>query len=283
MSSIKKVYQYKIGGKYRGMFSVINELLEIFYRADSDKINFLPVWNISPYSIDWKENTFEYYFENNKDKKNGNYENLPTSLLSDEKIRVGSYNPKTTIEQKYKKTRELFSKIIKDNLHLKTEILNKINLFKANNFSEIVIGLHIRGQGGIDGVGKLRKIVTGSKNKVPFDLYFDKVNELLKLHPNAKVFVCSDSSTVKNYCIKQYKDRIITYNSTTSRTGEMHRRAKFTKYKKKLGEDIIIEAYLMAMTNYLIHGNSNVTNFVLCKNYELESFNVYEPYMNELQ
>lgn len=39
----------------------------------------------------------------------------------------------------------------------------------------------------------------------------------------------------------------------------------------------------MAMTNYLIHGNSNVTNFVLCKNDELESFNVYEPYMNELQ
>jgi hypothetical protein len=49
---------------------------------------------------------------------------------------------------------------------------------------------------------------------------------------------------------------------------------QFSGYK--LGEDILVEAYLLAHTDVFIHGNSNVANFVLCKNPDLRAIYAYE-------
>jgi len=48
----------------------------------------------------------------------------------------------------------------------------------------------------------------------------------------------------------------------------------FSPYK--LGLDIVMEAYLLARTDYFVHGNSNVANFVVSLNAQLRSCYVYE-------
>ena len=83
-----------------------------------------------------------------------------------------------------------------------------------------------------------------------------------------------------NEVIQQYGDRVITFLSSRSDYGEMHIQGYpknqglvFSPYQ--LGEDVLLEAYLLAETDYLVHGNSNVSNFVLCKNPDLTASYIY--------
>jgi len=72
----------------------------------------------------------------------------------------------------------------------------------------------------------------------------------------------------------------MTYPSTGSDFGEMHNRAHpankgktFPRYK--LGEDVLVEAYIFSHTNYFVHGNSNVVNYTPCLNPLLKHKYVY--------
>ena len=59
----------------------------------------------------------------------------------------------------------------------------------------------------------------------------------------------------------------------------MHARPTTHRFsKQKLGDDAIVEAYLLSRTQFLVHGNSNLSNFVLCKSPELPSHDVYQRY-----
>jgi len=120
-----------------------------------------------------------------------------------------------------------------------------------------------------------------NKNGVPFGQYFKFVDQQLLKHPDARIFICSDSAFVINEIEANYKSKIIAYNSTRSEFGEMHVRGHpanrgITFRPYKLGEDVLLEAYLLCATNYFVHGNSNVVNFVLCANPSLPHKYVYE-------
>jgi hypothetical protein len=73
--------------------------------------------------------------------------------------------------------------------------------------------------------------------------------------------------------MQRYGARVLTYDSCHSELGEMHEARgahdEFPRYR--LGEDVLVEASLLADVDYLVHGNSNVSNFVLCKNPALRS------------
>jgi len=146
-----------------------------------------------------------------------------------------------------------------------------------------VIGLHIRGLGrNHGGAASLRQI--GQKQfEMDYHRYFSAVDLQLKTHPNAKIFVCSDSQTVIDQVNQTYGERVISYPSARSAFGEMHadhaKNAGLIFSPFKLGQDVMVEAHLLAMTDYFVHGNSNVANFVLCKNPNLGSTYVYETEM----
>jgi hypothetical protein len=42
-----------------------------------------------------------------------------------------------------------------------------------------------------------------------------------------------------------------------------------------LGEDVVVEAYLLSMTDFFVRGNSNVADFVLCRSPNLQSRYVF--------
>ena len=118
------------------------------------------------------------------------------------------------------------------------------------------------------------------KNGIPFEQFFRFVDEHLSKHKEAKIFACSDSSYVIEEIEQRYEDRVFSYPSTRSVFGEMHvtkhrenMGRRFPKYK--LGEDVIIETFLLSQTSHFIHGNSNVANFVLCNNPHLSHSYIY--------
>jgi len=177
------------------------------------------------------------------------------------------------------KDRTVGYRLINQYINVNDEVQSFIDSFRADYFDGNIIGLHIRGKGRRDGgVSAIRKKLA-PESGVPFSLYFNSVNRALEENPDSKIFVCSDSELVIRQVQQEYGDRVICYNSTRSEFGEMHashpenKGAVFPKYK--LGLDVVVEAWLLSDVNYLVHGNSNIVNFVLCKNPELEHAYVY--------
>lgn len=268
------VYGVEFGHAGRGMFSIVNDLVDHLYVADTQGYELNAKWLGSPYKTDvtTDEDAFSYYFE-------------PFFKLDEDVKVVGmkrsfAFRRGNLITPRNKglgqpKDRHVVSEIIAKYIKPKPKVSELIQNFADENFDGYVIGLHIRGRGRLDGGVKHLKNSYELVDGVPYGLYFNKLDELTKNVGECKIFLCSDSQVVVDYCKNAYGERIITYDATRSDKGEMHRSRKYKDQKYKLGEDVIVEAYLLSMCNYLIHGSSNVTNYVLCKNHKLENYYIY--------
>ncbi|MGU9956386.1 MAG: hypothetical protein ACNYPI_01695 [Arenicellales bacterium WSBS_2016_MAG_OTU3] len=178
--------------------------------------------------------------------------------------------------------RSVPNKVIQKHLHLKPMVIKIVDEFVKTHFPEVTIGLHIRGVGHNV---ELPLAKDKHSNSVNYERYFQPVNAALLKYPDAKILACSDSQEVIDHIIEVYGERTITYESTRSAFGEMHnpdysqqnKGLTFSPYK--LGLDVVVEAYLLARTNYFVHGSSNVVNFVLSVNDRLDSFYVYADFV----
>lgn len=263
--------------KNGGIFFNVNKVIDFIYRAKKENYKFVIDWGDSCYKDGSMEgDPWNYYFEDCFEPVSKyNIHNLKIANRPGFRPENNIIRPHTGEYLLLPKNRYLVHQYISKYIKLKPHLTKIINEFKKENFNEHIIGLHLRGPGRIDGgVPKLREKYN-LKNDVPFDLYFKCVDTQLKKHPEAKILLCSDSQMVINECKNKYKDKIIIYKASRSEYGEMHnnihQNAKdankgltFSNYK--LGEDVIVEAYLLSAANFLIHGNSNVSNFVLCNN-----------------
>ena len=266
------IYEVRFVHGGRGMFSIVNDLVDHLYVADKTGYKVKAYWEKSPYKTNPEEDAFSYYFEPfvefaEDDKVVGEKKSFASrrgNLITPRKGGLAQPQQRSEV-----------NKIIDKYISLKPNVSQKIHQFASANFGEYVIGLHIRGKGRMDGGAKRLRQRGELVDGVPYNLYFDKLDEHTSKVGKCKIFLCSDSQVVIEYCKNAYGDRIITYDATRSDGGEMHRSRKYRDQKYKLGEDVVAEAYLLSMCNYLIHGSSNVTNYVLCKNSELENFYIY--------
>ncbi len=169
---------------------------------------------------------------------------------------------------------------INNHLTTKPAIQKVIDTFSQAYFTQPIIGLHIRGQGRADGGAAGLRAQLPCESGVPFGQYFDLVRKELCTTPAARIFICSDSQNVIDRTQQEFGDKVFSYESSRSDFGEMHERRESPESEQfsgyKLGEDILVEAYLLAHTDVFIHGNSNVANFVLCKNPDLRAISAYE-------
>ena len=70
-------------------------------------------------------------------------------------------------------------------------------------------------------------------------------------------------------------------DTTTPPEGEPH--CKLEEGKERLGQEVIVDAYLMALADVFVHGNSNVANFVLCKNSKLRHEDIFDFVYHDLK
>lgn len=268
-----------------GMFGNVNEVICQLHMAEQNGYKFTIDWSRSPYKDNsLRGDPWRYFFEDCFDDADQDASEVLGLLGGSTDSNVNIMRPRLYENIPggpilLPKDRRTPHRLIGKYLRIKPDIEHMISDYRANHLNGYTIGLHLRGPGRLDGGTKQLKRRHNLKNGVPFDLYFSHVDQRLGSHPEAKVFVCSDSQMVIDECKSKYGARITTYDATRSNFGEMHteNRGNLTKYSGyKLGVDVIAEAYLLSHTDYLVHGNSNVSNFVLCLNPSQESKYIYE-------
>jgi hypothetical protein len=188
-----------------------------------------------------------------------------------------SLSPSILAERKQR-----FGQIVKDNFQLLPHIQEKLDQFKLDHFSDKkVFGFHYRGTDHPD-----RKDITDS---------FPEIDVQLETHD--LMFACSDERDIILALKSRYGDRMITYDESTSRvapcdffarslsteTVSSFRFNALINWEKdnpgyKIGEDLIMETYLLASTEFLLCScNSNVNYFIRVVNTEMPYKVIFTP------
>jgi len=277
---------YELRLRNSGMFSVVNEVVHYLYLAENEGFRFFINGRHSCYlDQNYQGDPWNYYFE-------ACFEGEPPSrgvkVLPVGKLIACAKNNIITprlVDGKCKplllpKNRAIPNHLISKFIKLKPEVCKIVDAFSEKHFTNKTVGLHLRGMGRNHGGADRLRAKAGGGQGIDYERYFNAVDKYLEKTPSAKIFACSDSQAVIDYIEQVYGDRVITYTSLRSDFGEMHADhpenvgLRFSPYK--LGLDIVVEAYLLARTNYFVHGNSNVANFVVCLNHQLEANYVYK-------
>ena len=173
--------------------------------------------------------------------------------------------------------KEYINSIIKKYIQFDKKYINLANNFLKNHKNKYKIGLHIRGSGHLHNGTKVYRKKFKMINKIPIPEYINHLERKIKeIKDNYSIIIFTDNNYVINYFKEKYE--IVTYNSERANNfyGEIHVHTKNKKLKEKLCEDIIVETIIMSQCDYLIHGMSNITNFVQCYNPKLNNKNIYD-------
>lgn len=270
-----------------GMFSNVNEVVQQLYLAERSGYRFFIDWSQSCYADPNRPgDPWEYYFErcflDVLDRPAGAPVLLggaPVACAKDNIItprrKNGDCNPLLLPSN-----RLLPHRLIAQHIRLRADVVEIIDAFARQHFQEPVIGLHIRGAGRLDGGVAERNQTLDLIGGVPLPAYFRAVEQALERRPDARIFACSDSSFVIDSIVERFGERVFIYDATRSPFGELHaghpRNAGLQFDRYRLGLDVLVEAYLLSRTDFLVHGNSNVVNFILCQNPELATHYIYD-------
>ena len=149
--------------------------------------------------------------------------------------------------------------VIKRYIKLKPNIQNKINsFFHAHMAHTKTIGIHLRG--------------TDKKSEVqPINIrhLFEKANKLQQFFPGCQFLIATDEEALLEEAKAHLKGNVIYYNAYRSKDGvAVHWQNK--SGKAQLGEEVIIEAYLLARCDFFLHGCSSVSSAILFLNPDLK-------------
>lgn len=261
-----------------GLFSNVNEVIQQIHMAKKGGYKFVIDWAESCYrQNDIDGDPWNYYFHDCfcvEEQKSAELELAPETPYDESNI----IRPDNELLGRITTNRKYVSEIISKHIKIKKHVQDIIENFSSTHFTVPIIAVHIRGPARLDWVAHLRSSLK-QKNGVPYESYFACVNKLLAKEPQAKIFICSDSQMVIDEVHRTYGERVISYNADRSEKGEMHIqyqtffKSKFAPYK--LGEDVLVEAELIARTNYFVHGSSNVVQYVICRSPDLPTTFAY--------
>jgi len=248
-----------------GMFSYIWETLKMIKANQNENIYI--DWTQSIYQKKPGDNVWDYFFkqpftEERPDKiKNIYYSNYVEQLNPDD-IFYYVYNPNDPNygnlpdEKKYSR-RLQYNNLISKYCVLNSSIQSKIDDFYNNNFlNKKVLGVHMRG------------------TDHPYRVSIKKSIEQIKKYADAYdlIYVSTDEFERYNQVKQTFGDKAITYNSLKSSSGSpLHGQFyPISETKYKTGEDVIIEAHLMSMSNFLLClPHSNVNYYSIYRNINL--------------
>jgi hypothetical protein len=274
-----------------GMFSNVNQFLESVRRCEVGD-HLLVDWRLSRYAEVPDAGTFSDFFdwpradvaklEAEKYTPFPPYTHAHDLVVAPRGRDINFLMPPTD--------RALVKRLIDRHLRLSDRVAARLEeAHKALLAGKRTIGLHVRGPGRRSG-GIGRHIVAmqwkwPGVRVPPYRAYFAKLDELLRGAKNKdgdrydQVLICTDSLAVRERFVGRYGKRLVWLDASLTREGEMHARPSTHQFsRRKLGDDAIVEAYLLSRTQFLLHGNSNLTNFVLCNSPELPAHDVYQRY-----
>jgi hypothetical protein len=251
-----------------GMCGYIWQVIRAMYHFPNDKyyIQLGKECMFFDDSIEHTKNAWEYYFEQPHINVLPPSENIikEVGLLHDAFSEFRDCYMKNSTKDQLQNRRIEYSKIIEKNVILKSSIKEKIDSFYDTHFKgKKVLGVHCRS--------------TDHPDKLNISDCANMIDSLSNQHD--LIFASSDDAH-QIYQLKDiFGDKLVTYDSLRSTDGNalhhQHNQRIVGKdnYNYKIGEDVIVESYLLSKTNFLFcTTNSNV-------NYLVRSINPHLPYI----
>ena len=228
-----------------GMFSVFNYVAGILYEYEKNQYSGIEV-NFEDLGLYYEEgqglNWWNYYCE---PICLGNMENTYVKKFNNDEYNYFAYLTENKLSRQ--KVFDLIQKYIK----IREPIQKKIDLFVQENFAGYhIISVHFRG--------------TDKKLEAPrveFEEVADAVSDYLQKNKLEKfrIFVASDEQDFIDQMESRFPNRIICYAAKRSKNGKPIHYGNAKNTRRKLGEDALIDAFLLSRGNYLIRTSSNLS------------------------
>lgn len=205
-------------------------------------------------------NAWEYYFEqvSTATHKEGDHPWLGFRNIEGEGIRLLKDQGAKYSTPEY---REKVHTIIEKYITVKPRVTAQVEAFyKKFMAGKKTIGIHLRGTDKSSEIQPVQPRVI-----------LDAANTLAQKYPGCQFFVATDEVALLEVAKKSLKGKVIFCNSYRSPDGKpVHLHAP-NYSKAKLGEEVLIEALLLARCTAFVHTVSNVSMSVLFLNPRLES------------
>jgi hypothetical protein len=194
-------------------------------------------------------NAWEYYFEPVSPLKYERGDAIYRSYHAPD----GTYIPWITPEAYTQPYRDRYHSIVQQYVRLKPIVQYKIDSFYNNHDMDTIptIGIHLR---GTDKPNEVKAVDVRT--------ILNKANELsTELGPNCQFFIATDDESLLKQAKKRLNRRIIYCNSTRlyRSINGMPVHINQRKNPARLGEEVLIETYLLSRCTILIHTISNVS------------------------
>ncbi|MSU55005.1 MAG: hypothetical protein EXS46_00520 [Candidatus Taylorbacteria bacterium] len=260
--------------KNRGLFSIMNEVLDEISMNNEKSFQILlqnTMYNNSP-----DENMWNYYFEpidNSADKR------FPYNLFFNTRPFFNSLFPHRP------KLVSLFNKVFKSRIKIKSEILEKAELFVRTNFAnKKIVGVYYRGTNimiSIDSVSQMYR-------KALHEEYFIEIDSLLANGYDA-VFLSTDDEKIFPKFKERYGSRLLYYAENKNGLNTII----FVDYTQKppkipkcftpreFGEGALINSILLAKCDFFVSGLSNVSAVIKYFNPKIPFKNLDIKYTNK--
>lgn len=233
-----------------GFFSYIWETLRAIYHNPDKNYYFYfgPECSYYDNTIVGFNNAWDYYFEQP-------HSSLPPTKV-EMYIRTIINNQESEYREglefnldfdSYNKQRFVYNDIINKYIKLKPHIQEKIESFYSTHFvNKRVVGIHCRG--------------TDHPNNKNISEYLDSIEKVLQEYDI--LFAMSDEQRKIDIIQERFGDKIVTYNTFRSIDNTPLHVLPQHKYNKRLlGEEVLIESYLLARVDVLLLYTGSNVNF----------------------
>lgn len=244
-----------------GMFAFIWQAIRGMYHYPSDQyyVEFgreSCYFDEEMYTTQGIENVWDYYFE----QPHVNEKPATKSILSEIGLLHDDFSEFRDIyltPQVYEDRRSEYSQLVSKHIRLLPHVSGKVDMFYKTHFEgKRVLGVHCRG--------------TDHPDKLPIEFYISRIEEYIGNYD--VLFVTSDEQNRLDAIKRAFPDKVLEYPATFRSTNNipLHYANDYECSKYYVGEDVIVEAYLLAKTDMLLCcTNSNVNYFVRVLNINL--------------
>ncbi len=244
-----------------GMFAFIWQTLRGMYHYPNDKyyVHFGSescYFDEELFTTQGIANVWDYYFEQPHTQEMPD----PSLILSEVGLLhdpISEFRDIYMTPEAYAAARINYSNIIEKYVKLLPHVESKIQSFYENNFKgRTVLGIHCRG--------------TDHPDKLAIGYYIERISQYVASYD--VVFVASDEQDRVDKIKQAFGSKVIEYPATIRSVGDtpLHYANNFISSKYYVGEDVIVEAYLLAKADMLLCcTNSNVNYFTRALNKHL--------------
>jgi len=167
---------------------------------------------------------------------------------------------------------------IADSIRLRQTVSQKIDRFCETEMAgSRVLGVHIRGAERAP-----ERALFAPDGMLPIDHYLREVDAYMGEHPKSLIFCATDTQWPLDLLRERYGPSVLSYPAQRLGRAEeavgLHHLPPGQVDRGRLGEEVLIEGYLLSKCDFLIHGPSNVSLAATLLSPSLDHVDIYAKY-----